>query len=99
MGTSEKNLTWNWPLISIEWIPEILGSFNTIIEPTWIGLQSAMTTNVPHKSFGNRIFSQLKSFLIQTGLVEDRGRYICSRVNPTCDAVRDHLFNYFKESW
>ncbi len=32
-------LTWSWPLISLEWIPEILASFDNLIEPSWAGLQ------------------------------------------------------------
>jgi len=98
MGTSKYDLTWSWPLISLNWVPEILGSFETLIEPTWVGLQRTMTTNVAQRSFGNRLFSQLKSFLVETGLVKDCGRYISPCVKPTHHDVKDHLLNYYQQS-
>ena len=44
MGNRKNNLSWEWPLISLEWIPEILSSIDSLIESSWIGLQREMTT-------------------------------------------------------
>ena len=71
MGSREKNLTWSWSLISVEWIPDILSSLGTLIEPSWIGLRRAMTAKTVNRSFANHIFSQLKTFLNETELVQD----------------------------
>lgn len=99
MGNRKNNLSWAWPLISLEWIPDILASINdALIEPSWIGLHRAMTIQVANRSFANQIFSQLQTLLKETELVQEIGRHIATTVIPDGNNVKYHLLNYFNES-
>ena len=98
MGTRKNDLTWTWPLISLEWIPEILCSFDALLEPSWPALKRQMTVNAQNESFANRIFEQLQSFLLQTALVKEERRYIHPVVNGDYSDTQKHLSNIFKES-
>ena len=98
MGNEKNTITWMWPLISLEWVPEILSSFGNLLEPSWAGLKRQMTTDVQSKSSANRLFSQLQAFLLETSLVEERGRYIHPTVNGDPICTRRHLIKFFEES-
>ena len=75
MGNRKNKLSWSWSLISLEWIPEILASFDNLIESSWVGLQRQMTVHAVNQSFSNMLFNQLKSVLCETGLVIEDGKY------------------------
>jgi hypothetical protein len=98
MGNRKYTLTWQWPLICLEWIPEVLASYDSIIEPSWAGLQRVMTAHVANQSFGIRIFSQLKCFLTDTRLVEQYGTHIRFTIDPKREYVKLHLKMIFDES-
>jgi hypothetical protein len=99
MGNRKNNLSWEWSLISLEWIPDILSSIDTLIEPSWMGLHRAMTTQVANRSFANHIFSQLQTLLKETELIQEIGRHIATSVKPDSSNVKHHLFKYFNESF
>ena len=98
MGNKKNNLTWQWPLISIEWLPEIIGSLDRLLEPSWIGLQREMIANIANQSFGRRIFAQLQSLLLETQLIVEDKRYIQATSNSTRQSVIDHLTKLFVDS-
>jgi hypothetical protein len=98
MGTRKTKLRWSWPLISLEWIPEILSSFDNLIEPSWIGLQRQLTVHVASKKFSNRIFDQLQQLLIDMHLVEEKGKFIQATVNSNPTSIRKHLTDLLNES-
>lgn len=98
MGNRKNQFTWAWPLISLKWVPEILLSFNNLIEPSWIGLQREMTVHVANKSFSNQLFRQLQILLKESCLVTEKGKYISASVKPDYESVRLHLINFVNES-
>ena len=99
MGNRKNNLSWTWPLISLEWVPDILASIDdALIKPSWIGLHRAMTIQIANRSFANQIFSQLQTLLKETELVQEIGRHISTSVKPDSNNVKCHLFKYFNES-
>ena len=98
MGTRKNNLTWSWPLISLEWVPEILSSFGSLIEPTWAGLRRQMTANAQNRAFANGIFSQLQKCLLETSLVIEKGRFIRSAGSRSSNSTKKHLAELFEES-
>jgi len=91
MGDTSTKLTWQWPLIAYEWVPNILQCLDHLIEPTWEGLKREMRANVVNEAFSNRITEQLKVFLTQTGLVLNSGRIIKTVVKPEYNHVKAHL--------
>jgi hypothetical protein len=98
MGNRKNKLTWAWPLISIEWVPEILASIKNLIEPSWEGMRRQMTMNVPNRAFGNRLFSQVQALLIETDLVSDNGRYIKPTNGDSYPLIQEHLIEFFNNS-
>ena len=98
MGNRKAKLSWTWPLISLEWLPEILSSFDYLIEPTWIGLKRQMTINVAIKSFSNNVFNQLQRILIETNLIAEKGKFIQQTVKPDYSSIRNHLTILVNES-
>lgn len=98
MGNRQNTITWRWPLISLEWIPEILSSFGNLLEPSWAGLRRQMTVNAQNGSFANRLFSQLQTLLLETSLVEERGRHIHPAVTGNSIRVKTHLVKIAEES-
>jgi hypothetical protein len=96
------DLNWRWHLISLEWLPEILGSFDCLIEPSWQGLKRNMLRGAVNKKFGNRMFGQLKSLLIDTSLVSENNGHIISNVYPNRTEIQIHLrelFNVSNDPW
>ena len=91
MGNRKNKLSWTWPLISYRWLPEILGSFGNLIEPTWEGLNRQVSLHAANHAFSNRIFNQLKQLLMQTSLIEVNGRYIRPIIEPTEAKIKNHL--------
>jgi hypothetical protein len=98
MGNPGTKLSWSWPLISIEWLPEVLQSIPSLIEPTWSGLQRQMTLETPNPGFGNRMFHQLRTMLTEIELVRETGNHICSTVAPDSDSVRGTLLRIYMTS-
>ena len=91
MGNRKINLTWSWPLISYKWIPEILSSFDKIIEPTWAALYREMSAHVANKSFSIRLTHQIKAFLLESVLVEECGKHVKLLVNPIYSDIKYYL--------
>jgi len=98
MGNRKNKLTWTWPLISIEWVPEILASIKYLIEPSWEGLRRQMTMNVPSRAFGNRLFSQVQALLTETGLIAENGRYIEIINDGSYGSIKIHLIEFFNNN-
>lgn len=98
MGNKNIQLNWSWPLISYKWLPEILASINHAIEPSWSGLHREMTAYSANTSIGNNIFSQLKTLLQESQLIQEQGKYITPTVTPIEDQVREHLLSVFSLS-
>jgi hypothetical protein len=98
MGNRIKTLTWTWPLILIDWVPEILASFDSMIEPTWVGLKREMTFFAKNQSFADRTFAQLRTLLTETALVEEKEKHIIPTVGPNCRVIKMHLINLFEEN-
>ncbi len=98
MGNRKTEFSWSWPLIELEWLPEILSSFDKCIEASWNGLQRELTSRVPNKLFSNKIFKQLKILLIETNLVAEEGRLIKITVNPDKRSLQSHFNNLFHKS-
>jgi len=99
MGNSTNKLSWAWPLISYDWLPEILKSFKELLEPTWEGLNRQLSLHAANHAFSNQIFYQLKELLTQTMLVESHGRYIKPTIRTTEAEVRNHLDKVVKKNY
>lgn len=95
MGYRKTKLSWIWPLISLDWLPEILRSLDNLLEPSWVGLQREMIANIVNQSFGRRIFFQLQSLLLETGLIIEDNRYIQSTIKPSRRFIISHLTKLF----
>lgn len=98
MGNKKNKLNWQWPLISLEWLPGIVGSLDCLLEPSWAGLQREMIANVANQSFGKRIFLQLQNLLLETELIRENGRFLQASTKPTRQEVRRHLKKLFENS-
>jgi hypothetical protein len=98
MGNRENNLSWSWPLISLEWIPGILASVENLIEPSWIALRREMSTHVANQSFTNQLFLQLQKFFKETELIKENGKCISVSLRPDIISIKDYLFNFYVKS-
>lgn len=98
MGNKKNTLTWQWPLISLEWLPEIISSLDSLLEPSWVGLQREMTANINNQSFGRRIFAQLQQLLIETELIQEEGRFFYAQTKPIRGDISAHLRTFFENS-
>ena len=98
MGDKKNKLTWKWPLINLEWLPDIIGNLDMLIEPSWIGLQREMLANVENKAFGKRIYDQLTTLLIETQIIKEDRRHIKCAIDPNRKSIVLHLQNIFEKS-
>ena len=97
-ATKKNKLTWKWPLINLEWLPDIIGNLDMLIEPSWIGLQREMLANVENKAFGKRIYDQLTTLLIETQIIKEDRRHIKCAIDPNRKSIVLHLQNIFEKS-
>lgn len=98
MGNRGVELSWSWPLVSYEWLPEILGSLDKLLETSWVGLEREMTSQVPSPERGRHFFRQLKQLLEETGLIKNQGRFIKSSVKPQRSSIVEYLQKLFHDS-
>ena len=102
MVTNKNIIHWDWPLISIEWIPEILKSFDHLYEPSWAALFNLLTGELNNQRFGNRTFIHLKNYLLEFSLVEESGKYLILKVKPDKSSLKKYLIDFVcssSESW
>lgn len=98
MGNRINTLSWSWPLISYEWLPEILKSLENLLEPSWIGLEREMTREVPNPKTGRHAFRQLRKLLEEMSLIREAGRFIETAVEPDRICVVNHFRGRYQDS-
>ena len=91
MVYNKTTIRWDWPLISLEWIPDILKDFDYMYEPSWSGLYNLLTRELDYQIFAKRTFYQIKRFLLEFSIVEEQGKYLFPKIKSDEEALKTHL--------
>lgn len=91
-------ISWNWPLIEINWIPEILIYIDKVPYHSWNIIERDLSLLSPNKKFSKYLFIQVKSFLMDFNLICERNDEISLQVLADKNSIKSHLLNIYRNS-
>jgi hypothetical protein len=95
-------ISWNWPLLDIYWIPEIISHIDSTNSPPWDIIGRDLILLSPNKMFSKHLLIQVKLFLTEFGLITEKSGNIFLNTLPGRNNIVNFLqnaYNNSNESW